>query len=421
MNIVVFEDAGTSQLFPITTGRPAYAISCASFRLIDWLTELEGNLIGLVRPHLETLQLHDFSQLDNQLVDGFPTTWLINARLVPSVSNIRRLHQFKDAHSNRDQRVVAQNGWAVAAALIPTATLLGKSPAECLELVTVLANNGLSDTQIVETDLDLFEFPHDVIDRNVKHFRENLDHRIAVSGFSEQSRRVYLGADVQLGQHVVFDTSKGPIVIDKNVQLGPHSFFRGPIYIGPNSKVSEHASIKDEVCIAHTCKIGGEVEASVIESYSNKQHHGFLGHSYLGSWINLGAGTCNSDLKNTYGTVNVQYRDRKVASGMQFLGCVIGDYAKTAINTSIFTGKLIGTGSMVYGFATTNVPSFVNYARLFGEISNLPAQVIVATQARMFGRRNVTQRPCDVQLIHDMYRVTEFERPAKLSNEPLSL
>ena len=226
---------------------------------------------------------------------------------------------------------------------------------------------------------------------------------------------------MQLGQHVVFDTSGGPIVIDQNVRLGPHSFFRGPIYIGPNSRVSEHAAIKDEVSIAHTCKIGGEVEASVIEPYSNKQHHGFLGHSYLGSWINLGAGTCNSDLKNTYGTVNMQYGDRKVATGMQFLGCVIGDYAKTAINTSIFTGKLIGAGSMVYGFATTNVPSFVNYARSFGEIGNLPPEVIVSTQARMFARRNVTQRPCDVQLIHDMYRVTEFERPAKLSDEPLSL
>ena len=220
---------------------------------------------------------------------------------------------------------------------------------------------------------------------------------------------------------MVFDSTGGPIVIDDNVCVGPHSFLRGPVYVGPNSRISEHAAIKDEVSIAHTCKIGGEIEASVIEPYSNKQHHGFLGHSYLGSWINLGAGTCNSDLKNTYGTVNVQYGERNVSSGMQFLGCIIGDYAKTAINTSLFTGKLIGAGSMVYGFATSNVPSFVNYARTFGEMGLLPPDVVVSTQARMFARRNISQRPCDIQLIHDMYRSTESERPSQLSDKPIQL
>ena len=109
------------------------------------------------------------------------------------------------------------------------------------------------------------------------------------------------------------------------------------------------------------------MEAAVVEPYSNKQHHGFLGHSYLGSWINLGAGTCNSDLKNTYGTVNMEYPGGKAATGMQFLGCVMGDYSKTAINTGIFTGKVIGVCSMMYGFVTSNVPSYVNYARLFGQ------------------------------------------------------
>jgi glucose-1-phosphate thymidylyltransferase len=119
--------------------------------------------------------------------------------------------------------------------------------------------------------------------------------------------------------------------------------------------------------------------------------------------------------------VNMQYGSEKIASGMQFIGCIIGDYAKTAINTSIFTGKTIGTASMVYGFATTNVPSFVNYARTFDKVGNLPPEVIVTTQKRMFSRRNVTQRPCDIELILDMYRNTQHERPDGLSNEPISL
>ena len=109
----------------------------------------------------------------------------------------------------------------------------------------------------------------------------------------------------------------------------------------------------------------------------------------------------------------------KYKSGMQFLGCVIGDYSKTAINTSLFTGKTIGVCSMNYGFVTTAVPSFVNYARTFGQVTESPAEVMVATQARMFARRNVSQRPCDIQLLHDMFELTRYER--QLANEPLSL
>ena len=130
--------------------------------------------------------------------------------------------------------------------------------------------------------------------------------------------------------------------------------------------------------------------ASIVEPYTNKQHHGFLGHSYLGSWINLGAGTCNSDLKNTYGTVNMEYHGRKVATGMQFIGCIMGDYAKTAINTGIFTGKTVGTCSMLYGFVTTNVPSFVNYARSFGQVTELPVEVMVAAPPLLITLPSIT-------------------------------
>jgi glucose-1-phosphate thymidylyltransferase len=183
--------------------------------------------------------------------------------------------------------------------------------------------------------------------------------------------------------------------------------------------VIEHAAIKDAVSLGHTTKIGGEVEASVIEPYTTKQHHGFLGHSYLGSWINLGAGTCNSDLKNTYGEVKLDFRGQKLSTGMQFVGCIMGDYSKTAINTGIFTGKIVGTCSMVYGFVTTNVPSFVNYARSFGQVTELPPAVMESTQKRMFARRQVSQRPADIQLLHDMYQLTKNER--QLAEEPLIL
>jgi UDP-N-acetylglucosamine diphosphorylase / glucose-1-phosphate thymidylyltransferase / UDP-N-acetylgalactosamine diphosphorylase / glucosamine-1-phosphate N-acetyltransferase / galactosamine-1-phosphate N-acetyltransferase len=113
-----------------------------------------------------------------------------------------------------------------------------------------------------------------------------------------------------------------------------------------------------------------------------------------------------------------------VPTGMQFVGCFLGDYSKTAVNTGIFTGKTVGVCSMVYGYVTTNVPSFTNYARSFGQLTESPVDVAVSVQARMFARRGVAQRPCDVQLLHDLYELTRGERAQfgePLSIEPLSL
>ena len=423
MNIVVFEDAGVEQLYPITTGRPAYAITCGSFRLIDWLLELDANLVALVRPYLETIQFQDFPQLADRLDSDLKWTLVVNARMAPTVSNVRKLQRLQ-GHSESDEAIVVRSGWSTAAAIVPTQQLASADKSDWGKLIEELSCE--PQTEQTENGFELFEFPHDVILHNLSCFGPSMAHRIGTGKYEQIHPGVHVGEGVQISDHVVFDSSTGAIVIESGVRIGPLSFLRGPIYIGPNSKISEHASIKDAVSIGHTCKIGGEVEGCVVEAYSNKQHHGFLGHSYLGSWINLGAGTCNSDLKNTYGTVNVVYGNeksgqQKVSTGSQFIGCVIGDYAKTAINTCIFTGKTVGIGSMVYGFATTNVPSFVNYARTFGEMGGLPPEVIVKTQERMFARRDVKQRPCDMQLIHDMHRLTRNERPDGLSNEPLTL
>lgn len=420
MNLIVFEDAGTSNLFPITIGRPAYAITCASFRLIDWLARMDGNLVGLVRPHLQTIQLHDFPELQTSLAPNQEWTLVVNARLAPSHSNIQRLQELMERPESGDFPItVIRSGWATSAAWVPTETFVDQPQDQWLTTIEQLANQ--PQTRTIDNGLELFDYPHQVVAQNLKCFDENLTCRLGIGHYQEHQENVFLGQNVQIDSTVVFDASTGPIVIDDDVKIGPFTFLRGPVYVGPQTRVSEHASIKDFVSISHTCKIGGEVEGTILEPYTNKQHHGFLGHSYVGSWINLGAGTCNSDLKNTYGLVNMQYGGDKISTGMQFIGCIIGDYAKTAINTSIFTGKTIGVASMVYGFATTNVPSFVNYARTFDAVGNLPPEVIVTTQKRMFSRRQVTQRPCDIQLIYDMHRITADQRPDDLSSDPLAL
>jgi UDP-N-acetylglucosamine diphosphorylase/glucosamine-1-phosphate N-acetyltransferase len=270
-----------------------------------------------------------------------------------------------------------------------------------------------------QIDLPLFEYPHDIVRHHLLILRESLEHRVAAGSYQEVADGVFVAPGARLGQYTVTDTKAGPIVLETDATIGPHCYLRGPVHVGCRARVIEHAAIKDHVALGHTTKVGGEVEASIIEPYTNKQHHGFLGHSYLGSWINLGAGTCNSDLKNTYGPVNMDYGGEKVPTGMQFIGCIMGDYAKSAINTGIFTGKTIGACSMLYGFVTTNVPSFVNYARLFGQVTEAALDVMVAAQERMFARRSVRQRPCDIQLLHDMFELTRHER--QLAGAPLML
>ena len=244
----------------------------------------------------------------------------------------------------------------------------------------------------------------------------NLEDRLRTGDYDEVQPGVFVKPGAKLGQYFVGETDEGPIVLEENVRIGPYCYLSGPVHLAAGARVIEHAAIKDSVALGHTTKVGGEVERSIVEPYTNKQHHGFLGHSYLGSWVNLGAGTSNSDLKNTYGTVAMEYNGGRVNTNMQFIGCVVGDYAKTAVNTSIFTGKTIGACTMVYGFVTTNVPSFVNYARSFGQVTEAPVDVMIATQRRMFARRSVAQRPCDIDLLYAMYDLTRHER--QLATQP---
>lgn len=267
--------------------------------------------------------------------------------------------------------------------------------------------------------LTLFRCAHEVVHYHQLTFNACLQERIAGGGYREVRDGVFVEGGSPLPEMVSTDTRCGPIVLDHGVEIRPFAYLMGPLYVGRNSRINEHAAIKSGVSAGAQCKLGGEIDMSVIEANTSKQHYGYLGHSYLGEWVNLGAGTSNSNLKNTYGTVRVTAGDRKIDTGRQFVGCVVGDGTKTAINTGIFTGKSIGAHSMVYGMVTEDVPSFVNYAKSWGQIGDLPAEVVAQTQRRAMLRRGHTQQPWQVELIARMYEVAAAGR--SLSSAPLSL
>ena len=415
MHIILFEDSLVSQLYPTTVSKPAFLLNVGSYQLVDLVKRLGITVEAVVRPHLRDVVAADYPEFwtpEKGQREG--PILLLNARAVPHAKLLDVLKRLIE----QERGGVVSNGHQIACVYLPghsTASL----PNQAVGAGQLMGLIGDMKLDSIDASIPLLEFTHDLVRFQMKMLNENLEDRLRIDTYREIEDGVFASGDVSIGDYHVFDTKKGPILLEDGVNIGPYCFIRGPVYIGKNTKVIEHAAIKDSVTIMETAKVGGEVETSTIGAYSNKQHHGFLGHSYLGSWINLGAGTCNSDLKNTYGEVTTEFSGRKIKSGMQFLGCVIGDYSKTAINTSIFTGKIIGSCSMVYGFVTTNVPSFVNYARSFGQVTEATVDVVISSQARMFQRRNVEQRPCDVQLLRDVYDLTRSER--QLANEPLSL
>ncbi|MEW4454298.1 putative sugar nucleotidyl transferase [Bremerella sp. JC817] len=414
MNCILFEDRAVSQMYPIVLARPAYGITCGGFRLAELVSQAFQACRGVVRHHLGALQAQNQPQLhETPLADDQPTL-LLNARLVPRVRTLAALQSWIAS----GQPGIVQHEGQLVAALLPAGHRVPSAKVtydEFLAFAEALQPGAKLPAR--DEAFEVFQYAHDVVRFNEEIIHENLEFRLKQGAYREIRDGLFAAGEISLGENVVIDASHGPILVEEGASIGPFCFLRGPAYLGRNVKVIEHSAIKDAVSLGHTTKIGGEVEATIIEPYSNKQHHGFLGHSYLGSWINLGAGTSNSDLKNTYGTVNMEYPSGRVATNMQFVGSIFGDYSKTAINTGIFTGKTIGVCSMLYGFVTTNVASFVNYARLFGQVTELPPEVMISTQQRMFQRRSVEQTPADIQLIHDMYLLTQEER--QLTGEPL--
>jgi len=413
MHIIIFEDTHSPQLFPATIARPAFAINIGTYRLIDLAQRFGDHVEVMVRPYLREIVKLDFPHLwTPEKGKRSEPILALNARVVPHIDLLQRIQEIV----KQGQSGVVSTPKGIACAFFAETNPFPHDFVGCAQLTGIITDMHLKSFDI---QVPMLEYVHDIVRYQLRIMNDNLNDRLRTGAYKEIADGVFTADGQPLGQYCVTDSNEGPIVFEEGVKIGPFCYFRGPVYVGRKTKINEHAALKDAVSIGSTAKIGGEVEASVIESYSNKQHHGFLGHSYLGSWVNLGAGTSNSDLKNTYGEIVMEYAGAKVKTGMQFVGSFIGDYAKTAINTSIFTGKTIGACSMLYGFITTNVPSFVNYARTFGQVTETSVETIVSAQARMFARRKVEQRPCDIQLLRDIYEMTKHER--QIASEPLSL
>ena len=237
-------------------------------------------------------------------------------------------------------------------------------------------------SRVINLDARLIKYPWDLIDLNGSILKKDyfevvqnytsedyksslslgLDAGAYVLHGSDEKNDIFIGRGSRVMSGSVINAEGGPVYIGDGVTVMPGSVIMGPCYIGNGSLIKAGATIYGETSIGEVCKVGGEVGESIIHGYSNKQHYGFLGHSYIGKWCNLGAGTCTSDLKNNYKNVRVKIEgSERVDTGRMFLGSVIGDYSRIGIGTLLNSGSVIGVMCNIFGggMVSGNIPSFI--------------------------------------------------------------
>ena len=221
----------------------------------------------------------------------------------------------------------------------------------------------------------------------------------------------YLGTGIKGKAHksVVFYNKKN-ILVEKGAEIDANCVLdarQGPIYIGAGTIVHPGTLLRGPISVGKNCRIAGEIVSSIFMDHVNKGHYGFIGHSYICSWVNLGAGTTNSNLKNNYSSVKVMVNGQPLDTGETFVGCFIGDHAKTAIGSLIYTGCVIGVAANLFGqpYYKKFIPSFS-----WGEKGEAKIEEVIAIARAAMKRRNVELKPADIAILKKVFDLTKSER-----------
>jgi UDP-N-acetylglucosamine diphosphorylase/glucosamine-1-phosphate N-acetyltransferase len=225
------------------------------------------------------------------------------------------------------------------------------------------------------------------------------------------SERLWIDPSAIVEPMVVANTTRGPVMIGPGAVVTAFTRLEGPCYIGPGTHVLG-AKIRAGTTLGPCCRVGGEVETSILHGYSNKYHDGFLGHAYVGEWVNLGAGTSNSDLRNDYGDVTVTVNGRRVSTGQTKVGCFLGDHAKSGIGTLLNTGtnagiftNLLPSGSLLPKY----IPSFASWWN-GATVDNADVPERVQTAATVMQRRGQAFTETHAAMYRHLFDQTAAER-----------
>ncbi len=407
------DDEVETDLFPLTVLRPVWDLLAGTGTILEHVRQASGAM-PLLRPreHLrkrctelwpevrdEAPAFGDIVFLNGRLFElrperqndfaAMPTTVVDDAgRLLLARRPVTEANRLLKEPGNRLASLLVQEGEVAA---LPTGWRTGLAR-QVWDVV--LANSELLRTQLgAQGDEFLGARPL----------------RDPGAGVEVCSRRggatIFVGSGVKIHPGVVLGNHAGPIYIGAGSEIMPHSYLEGPLFVASNCVVSAGTRLRGGCSFGPLCKLGGEITQTIVQGYSNKQHEGFLGHAHVGQWVNLGAGTTNSNLKNNYSEVKVRVGDRLMETGHQHIGCFIGDHAKTAIGTVLNTGTVIGIGCNLFdaGFPPRFVPSFH-----WGG-AELPVPVplgrVLETARLMMARRGKTLTETEEELMHRHYEI----------------
>ncbi len=237
------------------------------------------------------------------------------------------------------------------------------------------------------------------LNKEWKKFRQK--YKVKSAGFHVvgKDKHLYLHPKAIVYPGVVFDTSTGPIIIDEDVKISSFSFLEGPLYIGKGSQI-DNARITGGTLIGRSCRIGGEVENSIIQDFTNKHHEGFLGHSFVSSWVNLGALATTSDLKNNYGIVKLKIDSHEVNTGTIKFGSIIGPFSKVAIGVMLNTGAVVDIGS---NLVESRISGYQHPFTWISKGSHYQKEAFIADTKKIMARRGINLFEFEEQYLRSLY------------------
>ena len=361
MRLILFDGpaAKRANFYPLSLNRPIWELRCGMTSLGRKLIDQTGlkEVACFVEPYMaEAYKARAAFRVNDPATLAGEDLLIVNARV--------KAEGFRAAAKGPSVVAVDADGDVLYARLGKAD--LAKLPGASLEALLEAAKAVLAKADAPAT----WNYTWDLVLANPEQLRKDFAAagRSGIEGAVEQpsairgaAKDIYIARGATVHPMVVFDAANGPIYIDEGVEIHPFTRVEGPCYVGRKS-ILLGAKCREGNSIGEMCRVGGEVEESIIQGYSNKYHDGFLGHAYVGEWVNLGAMTTNSDLKNDYSSVSVVLDGKTpIDTGSTKVGSLIGDHTKTSIGTLFNTGSYVGamclimtTGKVLAKF----IPSF---------------------------------------------------------------
>ncbi|MGE3313733.1 MAG: putative sugar nucleotidyl transferase [Planctomycetaceae bacterium] len=420
MRIAFYEDGAAADFSPLSILRPVFELVCGQFSLRERIirTRAVSDWGAFIRPHLAEVFREEEPEAhvnDEAWLTERPTLF-INGRWIPGARPIREIRPDE------------------AGVIDDTVVYLTVEPLEAPLLADHHRDAAIArlarTKRLVPADGKLLSRPWDLVEHNSVQLGIDFHERLAASSAPLSPAHATLPAILGPPQDVVIDPAavvdpfvvldarKGPIWIEAGAHIGSYTQLEGPCYVGQRSRLLR-AHVREGTTIGPECRVGGEVECSILHGYVNKYHLGFLGHSYVCPWVNIGAQSTNSDLRNDYASVRVPIDGTMVDSGKMKVGCFYGDHTKIAIGSLFNTGSAIGVMCQILPsgeLLPKYVPSFarVGHGRLQeGDDIEKSLRVIGSGM----GRRNCELTSAQERLLRNLHASTRSQREAAIRRD----